>query len=153
MAILQIDEFNNIVTAKSALLGLDVGKKRIGIAMVDTLRIAPFAIKNLDRVKFIKDMEVIFGYYDEYNCKGIVIGWPLQMDGTKGAMCQSVRDFTLEMLKIRDVPCCFVDERLSSFASEDMLISEFNLSRNKRKKILDKLSAQTILQRYLEQAI
>lgn len=145
MAITTQSEFIELAGKNTALLGLDVGAKTIGVAVSGALRLSATPLHTIMRKKLRLDAQVLFSYYDDYECKGLVIGWPLQMDGTKGRRCQSVRDFTLELMKIRDVPAYFFDERLSSWAAESMLINTFNASRRQREKSIDKIAAAVIL--------
>ncbi len=145
LIIMSQSEFNALAGENTALLGLDVGSKTIGIAVSGALRISATPLYTIMRKKLHLDAKMLFSYYDDYECKGLIIGWPLEMDGTVGRRCQSVRDFTLELLKIRDVPVYFFDERLSSWAAEDMLINIFDASRKKREKSIDKIAAAVIL--------
>ncbi len=151
LAILTTAEFSAQVGDNTALLGLDVGSKTIGLAVSGGLRISATPLYTVMRKKLKLDADILFSYYDDYECKGLVVGWPLQMDGTTGRRCQSVRDFTRELLNIRDVPACFFDERLSSWAAEDMLLTKFDASREKRAKAIDKIAAAVILDGALQQ--
>ncbi len=145
MIITSQSDFNQLVGENTALLGLDVGSKTIGIAVSGGLRISATPLYTIMRKKLRLDAEMLFSYFDDYECKGLVIGWPLEMNGKAGRRCQSVRDFTLELLKIRDVPAYFFDERLSSWVAEDILINKFDASRKKREKAIDKIAAAVIL--------
>ena len=137
------------IALTGSLLGLDPGTKTVGIAACDSRRSIASGICTLNRVKFTKDAEEIFKIYDERNCKGIVIGLPIQMDGIEGSRAQSVRAFARNLMAIRDIPILFWDERLSTSAVERTLI-EANTRRNKRKLVIDKLAAVYILQGALD---
>lgn len=145
MPILNLDDFKNTVGDNSGLLALDVGTKTIGLAVTSGLRISASSLETIFRKKLRLDAEIIFKYYNEYECAGLIIGWPLEMDGTVGRRCQGVRDFTLTLLNIFDAPALFVDERMSSAEAEHYMIETLDMSRQKRKKNIDKMAAQIIL--------
>lgn len=132
------------------LIGLDVGKKTIGLATCDQgWQVAtPHSI--LWRQKFTPDMDKLFALIErEENIGGMVIGWPLNMDGTAGSRCDSIRDFTHAMLKLHDFPVCFQDERLSTSAVERAMI-DADMTRQKRHLRRDALAATWILQSALD---
>ncbi len=147
MPILSKEEFINFVKKDSGLLALDVGTKTIGLAVCNGLRISSTPLKTIMRTKFKIDSQAIFKAFDEYESKALIIGWPLEMDGTAGRRCQGVRDFTKALLEIRDVPTLFFDERLTSKEAETHMINALDLSRHKRKKNIDKMAAHYILKR------
>ena len=134
-------------------MALDVGKKRIGIATCDPGHIVVTPLQTLTRSKFDKDASALIAMMIERAIGGLVVGLPLNMDGTEGPMCQSVRDFTGELQKTSDFPQnCYVffqDERLTSERADRMMIEEMDLSRQKRKKAIDQLAAVEILERFL----
>ena len=140
-----IEEFKNKVTNKSRLLGLDLGSKGIGIAICDdNLSIAtPFKTVEKDSLsKFIDELKLIV---KENNIKGIVVGNPINMDGSLGPASQSITDICKNILKNLNIPICLWDERLST-------VGAFNLSReldvnvSKKVKNIDKNAAAFILQ-------
>ncbi|MFV0321812.1 MAG: Holliday junction resolvase RuvX [Alphaproteobacteria bacterium] len=145
MPILNLDDFKNTAGDDSSLLALDVGTKTIGLAVSSGLRISASSLETIFRKKLKLDAEIIFKYYNEYECSGLIVGWPLEMDGTAGRRCQGVRDFTLALLNIYDAPVLFVDERMSSAEAEQYMIETLDMSRQKRKKNIDKMAAQIIL--------
>ncbi len=150
MPVCKIDTFKDDVGPQKRLIGLDVGKKTIGLATCDQAwKIAtPHSI--LWRQKFAIDMEKFFTLIDEEEAiGGMVIGWPLNMDGSAGPRCDSIRDFTYAMLRIRDMPVFFQDERLSTQAVERSMI-DADLSRAKRHMRRDALAATWILQSALD---
>ena len=131
------------------ILGLDLGEKRIGVAVSDKLQTIATPIKIINRKKFTADAELLFQIIDENEVGGVVIGLPINMDGTEGAKCQSVRQFGRNMLKIRDIPIYFQDERMSSQAvTRTMNLAEMGHTR--QKELVDKLAASYILQGLLE---
>ncbi|MGU9962378.1 MAG: Holliday junction resolvase RuvX [Candidatus Puniceispirillales bacterium WSBS_2018_MAG_OTU23] len=152
MTLCKIDTFKDIITPlkNRRLIGLDVGKKTIGLATCDQdWKVAtPHSI--LWRQKFTLDMDTLFGLIDdEGNIGGMVVGWPLNMDGTAGARCDSVRDFTHAMLRLRDFPVLFQDERLSTKAVERPMV-DADMTRQKRHLRRDALAATWILQSALD---
>ena len=130
-------------------LGLDLGKKRIGIATSSSGIIAsPY--ENYDCRTEQKDLEHIAKIVINFNVKEIIVGLPYNMDGTEGDMALYVREYCQKLQKM--VPDCQIvltDERLTSCEAEDILIN-MNYSREKRKKMLDAISATLILQSYLD---
>lgn len=150
MTVCKIDTFRDAIPPHQRLIALDVGKKTIGLATCDAeWKIAtPHSI--LWRQKFTPDMEKLFELIDEEdNIGGMVIGWPLNMDGSQGPRCDSIRDFTHAMLKIRDMPVVFVDERLSTSAVERAMV-DADMTRQKRHLRRDALAATWILQSALD---
>ena len=130
------------------LLGLDIGKKTIGLALSDaSLKIAS-PVKILYRTKFTPDMNSLLQLADQQNVGGLVLGWPVNMDGSTGPRCDSVRDFAHALLKIRDLPIVFQDERLSTKAVETAMVAA-DMTRAKRAKRRDALAACWILQSFL----
>ena len=131
------------------LLGLDIGKKTIGLALSDaSLKIAS-PMKILYRTKFTLDMNNLLQLADQQNVGGLVLGWPVNMDGSTGPRCDSVRDFAHALLKIRDLPIVLQDERLSTKAVETAMIAA-DMTRAKRAKRRDALAACWILQSFLD---
>ena len=149
MPIHDINKFLTLQKNIGRLFSLDVGRKAIGVAVSDIdWRVAsPFT--TLRRGKFVVDMHNLNALALEHNVGGLVIGWPLNMDGSMGARCDSVRDFTHALLRIEDYPVLFFDERLSSAGVErDMIAAD--LRRDKRKMHRDALAAAWILQSALD---
>lgn len=106
-------------------------------------------VMTLRRKKFIPDMKSLLHFTDEQNVGGLVLGWPINMDGSTGPRCDSVRDFAHELIKIRDFPIVFQDERLSSKVVETAMIAA-NINRARRAKRRDELAACWILQSFLD---
>jgi putative Holliday junction resolvase len=141
------------------LLGLDVGKKTIGIALSDPSQSLATPLQTINRTKFSKDMEALEKIVREFEVEGFVLGYPLNMDGSVGPRCQSVRDFAAEMVKFPAVVgsnpwVAFWDERLST-VSADNIVDELVEKRKTRVNakssgLIDKLAAQSILQGALE---
>lgn len=131
-------------------MGLDPGEKTLGVAMSDvTLSIAsPLMV--IRRAKFTQEAEELFQAMDERGACGAVIGLPVNMDGSEGPRCQSNRALGRNLLRLRDMPIAFWDERLSTAAVQRMLTSEADLSRAKRAAVVDRAAAAYILQGALD---
>jgi putative Holliday junction resolvase len=135
--------------ARGALLGLDPGAKRIGVAASDPDRTVATSIATIERKKIVNDAKHILALYDERACVGVVIGLPLNMDGTSGAAAQAARAFARNLSLIRDAPVLMWDERLSTAAVTRAML-ETDASRKKRGQLVDKLAAGYMLQGALE---
>jgi len=131
------------------LMGLDLGEKTIGIAVGDPGHVIATPITTIRRKKFTEDAQALLKLIDERQVAGLIIGLPLNMDGSEGPRCQSVRQFANNLAKLRDLPMAFWDERLSTVAvTRDMISAD--LSRGKRAKIVDQSAAAFILQGALD---
>ena len=132
-----------------ALLGLDLGTKTIGVATSDRTRMIATPIETITRKKFTQDAERLLAIIAAENIGLIVLGLPVNMDGTEGPRCQSTRAFARNFAKLSPVPVVYWDERLSTAAVERMLI-QADASRAKRDQVIDKLAAAWILQAALD---
>jgi len=131
------------------LMGLDLGEKTIGIAVGDPGHMIATPITTIRRKKFTEDVQALLKLIDDRQVGGLIIGLPLNMDGSEGPRCQSVRQFANNLAKLRDLPMAFWDERLSTVAvTRDMIAAD--LSRSKRAKIVDESAAAFILQGALD---
>lgn len=136
-------------------LALDVGDKTIGVAVSDPLGITAQGITTIERIGIRKDTTKVLDYIKDYDCGTLVIGMPVSMDGSISAQTQKVLDFrTMMENKLRsnglaDVKIVMQDERLTTVMAERVLI-EADLSRAKRKTVIDKQAAVIILQSYLD---
>lgn len=131
------------------ILGLDLGSKTIGVAISDDLFLTAQVLTSIKRTTLEKDLAVILSLVDEYRVEEIVVGLPINMDGSTGdsaRKAESFIDHLRETFPIRIIPW---DERLSTVAAERILL-EGDLSRKKRRKVIDRLSAAIILQGYLD---
>jgi putative Holliday junction resolvase len=131
------------------LLGLDLGEKTIGLALSDPGLSVASPVSTIRRTKFTADAKELLGLVAERQVGGLVIGLPLNMDGSEGPRCQSVRQFAANLLKLQDLPILFWDERMSTMAVEREMISA-DLSRAKRAKVVDQAAAAFILQGALD---
>ncbi len=136
--------------AAGKLLGLDLGTKTIGIAISDAMRYSATPLETISRTKFTADAARVAELVAENRAAGIVLGLPLNMDGSEGPRAQSTRAFARNLAQKVEVPIVFWDERLSTSAVERMMIDEANLRRDKRAAVVDKLAASYILQGALE---
>jgi putative Holliday junction resolvase len=130
------------------LMGLDVGEKTIGIAISDPLGITAQGLETLKRYSKKADLARLRDLVDKYGVEKIIVGLPLNMDGTIGSAASKIEQFSIELGKKLGVPVQTWDERLSTAAAERALL-QADLSRGKRKKIIDKLAAVLILESYL----
>ena len=149
MTICKPNDIKLQISPGEKLLGLDIGKKTIGLALSDaSLKIAS-PVKIIYRTKFTPDMTNLLAFADEQNVGGLVVGWPINIDGSCGPRCDSVRDFAHALLRIRDIPIVFQDERLSTKAVETAMIAA-DMTRAKRAERRDSLAACWILQTFLD---
>ena len=131
------------------VMSLDFGDVRIGIALSDVTRFLATGYENYTRVSLDSDCKHIADIVKNNNVKVIVLGLPINMDGTKGERVEKTYNFAEELSKYTDAKIEYLDERLTSVSAEKILISA-DVSRKKRKNLLDKLSATIILQDYLD---
>ncbi|HEY2178900.1 MAG TPA: Holliday junction resolvase RuvX [Caulobacteraceae bacterium] len=150
MAIVELLGLAELFPAGYALAGLDHGERTIGVAISDvSLTIAsPAAL--IEKTKFTRDAEALFALMTERGAAGVVIGLPVNMDGSEGPRCQSARAFARNLLRLRELPIAFWDERLSTMAVNRVLIGEADVSRTHRAKAVDKMAAAWILQGALD---
>jgi len=132
------------------LMGLDVGTRTIGIAIADPTLSVASPVETIARKKFTVDAQRIKALIAEREVGGIVLGLPINMDGSEGPRCQSVRQFARNLDQLLGVDYTFWDERLSTAAVQRMLIDEADLSRARRGELVDKMAAAYILQGALE---
>ena len=151
MATLQTQADNPLAALPPAgkLLGLDLGTKTIGIATSDGMRYSATPLETIARTKFTADAERLKTLITQNAAVGIVLGLPLNMDGSEGPRAQSTRAFARNLAKLVDIPIAFWDERLSTSAVTRTLI-EADIRRDKRAQVVDKLAAAYILQGALD---
>lgn len=131
-------------------LGLDLGEKTIGVAASDASRMIASPLELIRKTKFTADAERVLTLMDGRNASALVIGLPLNMDGTEGPRAQSCRAFARNLERLRPVNVAFQDERLSTTAVERFLIDELDLSRKRRAETVDRTAAAWILQGALD---
>jgi putative Holliday junction resolvase len=149
MPLLDLPAFAAALPPRAAVMGLDPGEKRIGVAVSDTTLLIASSIDTITRGKFADDAAAILKLYDARQCGGFVVGLPLNMDGSSGPSAQSARAFARNMLTKRDVPLLLWDERLSTAAVTRTLI-EGDASRRRRGEVVDKMAAAYMLQGALD---
>ena len=131
------------------LLGLDIGEKTVGLALSDPGLTVASPVATIRRTKFTADAKELLKLVAERGVGGLVIGLPLNMDGTEGPRCQSVRQFAANLLKLQVIPILFWDERMSTMAVEREMIAH-DVSRARRGKAIDQAAAAFILQGALD---
>ena len=142
-------ELREAVPAGQRLMGLDVGTKTIGLALSDTRRVIATPLETIRRRRFREDVARLFELIDSRGVGGLVIGLPLTLAGTDGPRTQSIRQFTRNLLALRDVPVVLWDERLSTAAVTREMIAA-DLTRKRRGEIVDRVAAAYILQGCLD---
>jgi len=136
---------------KTRLLGLDLGSKTIGLAISDPGWAIASPIDTIRRTKFTKDAEALKAVINDRRIGGLVLGLPVNMDGSEGPRCQSTRQFAQNLLGFGlDLPIAFWDERLSTSAVEKFLVQEADMTRKRRGEVVDKMAAAYILQGALD---
>lgn len=131
------------------IMGLDYGEKRIGVAVSDELGITAQGITVIKRSNLEKDILELQELITKYEVEEIIVGIPKNMDGTLGKMAEEVKKFVNELKDFTSVPVKLQDERLTSKAAERTLL-EGDVSRKRRKEVIDKLAAVYLLQGYLD---
>ena len=149
MPILALADLPPSLPRHARLMGLDLGTKTIGLALSDVLRTIATPYDTIRRAKFTADATQLLAILDKEGVGGLVLGLPVEMDGTEGARCQSTRAFAANLLKLRDLPVALWDERLSTAAVTRTLL-EADASRRRRAEVVDKMAAAYILQGALD---
>ncbi|MBV1895823.1 MAG: Holliday junction resolvase RuvX [Rhodobacteraceae bacterium] len=145
----EIEAFAGAVAPMSALVGLDLGEKTIGVAVSDRIGAVASPLETIRRRKFTLDAERLLAIMAERRIGGIVLGLPRNMDGSEGPRCQSTRAFARNLARLTEVPIGFWDERLSTVAAEKALL-EADTSRKRRSEVIDHVAAGYILQGALD---
>ena len=131
------------------LLGIDLGEKTIGLALSDVLHGIATPMETIRRGRFAADAETLKGLVAEHDIAALVLGLPFNMDGSEGPRCQSTRAFADNLLGVFEIDIAFWDERLSTAAVTRTLI-EADVSRARRRELVDKMAAAYILQGALD---
>jgi putative Holliday junction resolvase len=142
-------EFGRHFTGNGRLLGLDLGTRTIGLALSDVTRMIASSLETIRRTKFKADLARLCEVVDTHDIRGLVLGFPVNLDGTEGPRAQATRAFARNLNQALDLPILMWDERLSTAAAERMLI-EADQSRKRRAEVVDKLAATIILQGALD---
>ncbi|GCL66898.1 Holliday junction resolvase RuvX [Veillonella tobetsuensis] len=131
------------------IMALDVGSRTIGIACSDALLMTAQGIETIRRTSLENDFKRLSELISEYEVHELVVGMPKNMNGTKGERAEKTEEFVEKMKEVIDLPITFWDERLSTVMAERQLIAA-DVSRKKRKDVIDKMAAVVILQGYLD---
>lgn len=144
-----IEAFATTLPPNRAIAGLDLGDKTIGVALSDLRRQVATPIEVIRREKFTLDAGKLLALLEARGAFGIVLGLPLNMDGSVGPRVQATQAFARNLEKLTSLPICYWDERLSTVAAERALL-EADTSRKRRKEVIDQVAAGYILQGALD---
>ena len=147
--VIGIEDLARHLGRNQRLIGIDLGTKTIGLALSDVERRIGTPLDTIRRVKFSKDVEILRTMLDRYDVAALVMGLPLNMDGSEGPRVQSTRAFVRLSLPILARPVVYWDERLSTAAVTRALIDQ-NASRARRSEVVDRMAAAYILQGALD---
>lgn len=131
-------------------MGLDLGEKTIGVAVSDATRLIASPLELIRKSKFTHEAEQLFKLMAHRKVSALVIGLPVNMDGTEGPRAQSCRAFARNLERLRPINVAFWDERLSTSAVERFLIEDLDLNRKRRAGVIDRTAAAWILQGALD---
>ena len=145
----QFEDFAAALAPMTALMGLDLGEKTIGVAVSDRMRGVASPLETVRRKKFTLDSARLLEIVADREIGGILLGLPKNMDGTEGPRCQSTRAFARNLSRLTDLPIGFWDERLSTVAAEKALL-EADTTRKRRGQVIDHVAASYILQGALD---
>lgn len=149
MSIVALTELKSALAPNMRLLGLDLGEKTIGLALSDTLLTVATPLETLKRGKFTADAAILADIINKHGVGGLIIGHPLNMDGSEGPAAQSARAFARNFAARASLPIVLVDERLSTAAVTRTLL-DADASRKRRGEVVDKMAAAYILQGALD---
>jgi len=150
MTVLTLEELVGRTPQGTPWFGLDLGEKTIGVAASDATRMIASPLEVIRKTKFTADAQRLFRMMDQRGASGLVIGLPLNMDGSEGPRAQSCRAFARNLERVRPVLVAFQDERLSTSAVERFLVEDLDLSRRRRAEVVDRNAAAFILQGALD---
>ena len=131
------------------IMALDVGSKRIGVALSDPLKITAQGLQTFQRTTLEEDIKGLWQLIDEHEVSQLVVGLPKNMAGSIGFKAEEVQQFIADLTAERKIEVIWIDERLTTVSAERVLL-EADVSRAKRKKVIDKMAAVVILQSYLD---
>lgn len=150
MPVFDLSDLSAACPPNTPWLGLDLGENTIGVAASDAGRIIASPLELIRKTKFSQDAERLFKIMDGRKVSALIIGLPLNMDGSEGPRAQSCRAFARNLERFRPVNVAFQDERLSTTAVERFLIDELDLTRKRRADVVDRTAAAWILQGALD---
>lgn len=145
----KIEDLAAALPPVGAIAGLDLGTKTIGVAVSDSLRSVATPLRTIRREKFTLDAQALLAIVAERGLTGLILGLPMNMDGSEGPRCQSTRAFARNLEKLTPLPIAFWDERLSTVAAERAML-EADMSRKRRAEVIDHVAAGFILQGALD---
>jgi len=146
---LDLQAFRAALRPGERLLGIDVGTKTLGLALSDVERTIASGLETIRRTKFTADAARLIELARRHGVGGLVIGLPLNLDGSEGPRAQATRGFQRNLARMITLPMLFFDERLSTAAAERTLL-ESDVSRRRRAQVIDKMAATIILQTALD---
>ena len=147
--VIPIEQLPEKLKTGGRLLGLDLGTKTIGMALSDVTCAIASPLSTIQRKKFTHDLKILLEVVEQHDVTAIVIGLPLNLDGSEGPRVQATRAFARNVGQHTDIPLIFWDERLSTAAVERTLL-EADASRKRRAEVIDKMAAAYILQGALD---
>jgi|GEM_PF-28916 len=146
---LSAEDFTGQLPAAGALLGIDPGTMTLGLALSDLTRMIASGLETIRRTKFKADSARLLSLIDKHKVCGLVIGFPINLDGSEGPRAQSTRAFARNIARLVPLPILLWDERMSTMAAERTLL-EADSSRARRARVIDKMAATIILQGALD---
>ncbi len=149
MSVQPIEALPPLYDRKGRLAGLDLGTKTIGIAVSDVEWRIATPNHTIRRTKFSEDARLLLAFLDSYDVRGLILGLPLNMDGSEGPRVQATRAFAGNLCRLRDLPLVFIDERLTTAEAERAMIAA-DRSRKQRAESIDAAAAAIILQTALD---
>lgn len=150
MALFNLTNLRAQLAPGQRLIGLDLGSKIIGVALSDVSLTLASPYGSLPRLRLRSNADTIIKIAQKEGAGGLVVGFPLSMDGSVGPAAQAARDWTLALSEMTGLPAALWDERLSSAAVNRLLIQEADLSRKKRASVVDRAAAAWMLQAALD---
>jgi putative Holliday junction resolvase len=147
--VLNLEEFTAKLTPGARLLGIDLGTKTLGLALSDVTRTVASGLTTLQRGRFAADARHLLELATRHDVGGLVIGLPINLDGSEGPRAQATRAFARNLGRVTPLPILLWDERLSTAAAERTLL-EADASRKRRAAVIDKVAATLILQSALD---
>ncbi len=150
--ITEIADIPKLLGPRERVLGLDLGEKTIGLALSDSGLTLASPLETIQRRKFMADAKALMAIMEERKVGALVLGLPVNMDGSEGKRCQQTRGFAENLQREAGVtqPIALWDERLSTSAVERFLIGEADMTRKRRSEVVDKMAAAYILQGALD---
>lgn len=138
-----------LLTPRKRLLGLDLGEKTIGLALSDLRRVIATPMHTISRGKFSKDAAELLSIIEKQEVGALVLGYPVNMDGSEGPRCQATRQYARNLEEKTPLPILLFDERMSTLAVTRTML-EADLSRQRRAELVDKMAASYMLQAVLD---